>query len=95
MSINIPAHRMQVAIQHSISICRGVIFNLQCFVDGCLKSVTDILCPADLTLVSCFGELPEQAVRHTQAGRSVGFVVHGLSSLVAVLGRGLAMLDLI
>ena len=84
-----PAQRMQVAIQQSISICRGVIFNPQCFVNGFQKSLVDILSARYLTLVRCFSKQAQKAIRHTQGCCGHCFIVHGLSSvLMAVRGRG-------
>ena len=61
------------------SVGRGSFFNLQGFVDGCLKRLVDVLSPAYFHFVSSLGELPEQAVRHTQAGCGGGFVIiHGV-----------------
>ena len=74
-----PAQRIRVATQHSISICRGVIFDLQCFVNGFQKSLVDVFCPADFTLVSCLGKKAQKAIRHTQGCCGHCFIVHGLS----------------
>jgi hypothetical protein len=64
-SMNMPAQRIRVATQQSISICLGVIFDLQCFVHGGLKHISYVLGAAHFHFVRCLCDQSEQSVRHS------------------------------